>query len=358
MSTEFDLEKIVRPNIWSLSPYTSARDEFTGSADVYLDANENSFGSPLPRLYNRYPDPHCTALKEKLSTIKGVPPENIFVGNGSDEVIDILYRMVCEPGKDNVIICPPTYGMYKVSADINNIALKEVPLLSNFQLDVEGIANAIDAHTKLIWVCSPNNPVGVSVQKADVELILNNFPGLVVIDEAYINYSRNKSFIQELTEYPNLVVSQTMSKAWGLAALRVGMAYASSAIITIMNKVKAPYNVNEASQQLVLQALENINQVNDWIKQIVQLREGLIKDFNTLPIVEIVYPSDANFLLVKFIPTIDATALYYYLTNNGIVVRSRAKVTQIKNSLRITVGTIKENETLIQALNNYKPVNT
>jgi histidinol-phosphate aminotransferase len=354
MSTEFNLEKIVRPNIWNLSPYTSARDEFKGQADVYLDANENSFGSPLQRLYNRYPDPFCGALKEKLSTIKGVPPENIFVGNGSDEAIDIMYRMVCEPGVDNAIICPPTYGMYKVSADINNIAVKEIPLLSNFQLDVDGIANAIDVHTKIIWVCSPNNPVGVSVQKEDVEILLNNFNGLVVIDEAYINYSRNKSFIQELTEYPNLVVCQTMSKAWGLAALRIGMAYASEAIIQLMNKTKAPYNVNEASQQLALQALENIQQVNDWIKETVQLREALIKEINSLPIVDFIYPTDANFLLVKYKPEIDATKLYYYLTDNGIVVRSRAKMTAIENSLRITVGTAKENDVLIKALENYK----
>jgi histidinol-phosphate aminotransferase len=354
MSATFDLQKIVRKNILALKPYTSARDEFTGTAQVYLDANENSFGSPTTKLYNRYPDPYCTAVKEKLSSIKGVPTENIFVGNGSDEAIDILYRMVCEPGVDNVILCSPTYGMYTVSAHINNVAVIDVPLTPDFQLDLEKVETAINANTKIIWICSPNNPTGNSITKDDIEIILNNFDGLVVVDEAYINYSRSKTCIQELTMYPNLVVLQTMSKAWGLAALRVGMAYASEAVINIMNNVKPPYNVNEASQSLALQALENINITNERIKQTVTLRTDLSKALVALPVVSKVYPSDANFLLVKINEAFNATLIYDYLCGLGIVVRNRATVLNIENCLRITVGTQKENDILMAALTNYK----
>jgi histidinol-phosphate aminotransferase len=354
MSATFDLQKIVRQNILALKPYTSARDEFTGNAQVYLDANENAYGSPLTKLYNRYPDPYCIAVKEKLSTIKGVPIENIFVGNGSDEAIDVLYRMVCEPRVDNVIICSPTYGMYTVSAHINNVAIKDVPLTLDFQLDLESIEKTIDGNTKIIWVCSPNNPTGNSIAKADIEILLNNFDGLVVVDEAYINFSRSKTCIQELTMYPNLVVLQTMSKAWGLAALRVGMAYASEAIIQLMNNVKPPYNVNEASQALTLQALENIEKTNAWIVETVKHRQNLGHAIVQLPIVEKVYPSDANFLLVKINDSNDATLIYDYLCSQGIVVRNRSRVTNISNCLRITIGTPKENDILLDALKNYK----
>jgi histidinol-phosphate aminotransferase len=353
MNTTFNLNNIVRKNILSLQAYTSARDEFTGVANVYLDANENAFGSPLNKLYNRYPDPYCTAIKEKLSNIKGVPTQNIFVGNGSDEAIDILYRIFCEPATDNVIICSPTYGMYTVSANINNVLIKDVPLLSNFQLNLNGIEQAIDNQTKLIWVCSPNNPTGNSINKADIEILLNNFNGIVVIDEAYINFSRSKSCIQELTEYPNLVVMQTMSKAWGLAALRVGMAYAAEPIIDLFNKVKAPYNVNEASQLLVLQALENIDTINNWIKEIVQLRQNLSQLLLSLNFVDLVYPSDANFILVKIKNSHNATDIYNYLCDNGVVIRNRATVTNINNCLRITIGTKTENEQLINLLKNF-----
>ena len=354
MNISFDLQKIIRKNILALKPYTSARVEFTGTAQVYLDANENAFGSPLNKLYNRYPDPYCTAIKEKLSAIKGVPPENIFVGNGSDEAIDILYRMVCEPAVDNVIICSPTYGMYTVSANINNVAIINVPLTTSFQLDLEKIENAINENTKIIWICSPNNPTGNTINKADIEILLNNFNGLIVIDEAYINFSRSKSCIQALTEYPNLVILQTMSKAWGLAALRVGMAYASYPIIELMHKVKPPYNVNEASQTLVLNALDNIDKVNGWIKEIVALRRSLTEALLTLPMVNLVYPSDANFILIQISENFDATLIYNYLCKQGIVVRNRATVTNINNCLRITIGTPKENEILINALQQYK----
>ena len=240
---EFMIERYVRENIKKMTAYSSARHEFTGNATVFLDANENSFGSPLPENYNRYPDPLQLPLKEKISRIKGVPVPNIFLGNGSDEAIDLLFRVFCEPGKDNVILFPPTYGMYEVCAEMNDVAVKKVSLLKNFQLDLESTEAAIDAHTKLIFVCSPNNPTGNSINRNDIEVLLNNFDGLVVIDEAYINYAKQKTFIPELTEYPNLVILQTLSKAWGLAGLRLGMAFAGEPIINYLNKVKYPYNI-------------------------------------------------------------------------------------------------------------------
>jgi histidinol-phosphate aminotransferase len=249
---DFNLDSLVRDNIKKMTPYSSARHEFSGNASIFLDANENSFGSPLPDNFNRYPDPLQIQVKEKLSKIKGVPPQNIFLGNGSDEAIDLLYRIFCEPGRDNVIIFPPTYGMYEVCAEMNNIKVKKVNLKKDYQLDLEGIENAIDSFTKLIFICSPNNPTGNSINRPDIEIILNNFEGIVVIDEAYINYAKQKTFIAELTEYPNLVVMQTLSKAWGLAGLRLGMALASRPIIELMNKVKYPYNINTATQLLAL----------------------------------------------------------------------------------------------------------
>jgi histidinol-phosphate aminotransferase len=259
----FDLNAIIRPNIRNLVPYSSARDEFKGEASVYLDANENSLGSPLIKWYNRYPDPLQWEVKKKLSAIKGIAPEQIFLGNGSDEAIDLLYRAFCEPGIDNVVICPPTYGMYEVSANINNIKLKKVPLNASFQLDLEAMEGVIDPHTRVIWLCSPNNPTGNSLNREDVEIILNNFDGLVVVDEAYINFSRQRSFIPDLAEYPNLVVLQTLSKAWGLAALRIGMAFASREIIEVLNRIKPPYNISQAAQDLVLEALDRVEERYD-----------------------------------------------------------------------------------------------
>src|SRR6201991_3053118 len=272
----FSVNNILRENIKQLVPYSSARDEFQGEASVYLDANENAFGSPLTEQYHRYPDPLQYKVKKRLSEIKGVPVRNIFLGNGSDEAIDILFRSFCNPGVDNVILVPPTYGMYEVSANINDVETRKVPLTPDFQLNLEGIAEAIDEQTKLIFICSPNNPTGNSINRADVETLLANFNGLVIVDEAYINFSRQKTFIQELTEYANLVVLQTLSKAWGLAGLRVGMAFASEEIIEVMNKVKPPYNINEASQQLALKALQNIEQVNSWIKETLAQRDRLV----------------------------------------------------------------------------------
>lgn len=343
----FNLNELLRENIRNLTPYSSARDEFKGEASVYLDANENSLGSPLTKWYNRYPDPMQWKIKEKLSEIKQVPATQIFLGNGSDECIDVIIRAVCEPGIDNIIICPPTYGMYQVSADINNVQVKKVPLTPAFQLDLPAIEEAIDDHTKAIFLCSPNNPTGNSLIKEDVEAILNNYFGLVVMDEAYINFSRHRSFIQELKDYPQLVILQTLSKAWGLAALRVGMAFASEEFIQVMNKVKPPYNINQASQDLVLSALEEVGQVNDMIRILVSERERLILELKKLATVLDIYPSDANFLLVK---VKDAKRLYNALLTEGIVVRDRSSVTLCEGCLRITVGTEAENDRLIQAI--------
>ena len=347
----FNLNKLIRDNIKTLKPYSSARHEFTGKASVFLDANENAYGSPLPEKFNRYPDPLQWQLKFQLARIKGVPAENIFIGNGSDEVIDLAYRIFCDPAKDNVIVCPPTYGMYEVSANINDVAIQKVNLTSNFQLDVQGILDAIDVHTKLIFICSPNNPTGNNMSREDVEMILNNFGGIVIIDEAYINYSKQKTFIQELTEYPNLIVMQTLSKAWGLAALRLGLCYASMDIIDLFNKVKPPYNINDASQQLALEALQNTALVNEWIEACISQKQMLTKKMSNFRFVKKVYISDANFFLVK---VKDADNLYNYLSANEIVVRNRSKDPGCENCLRITIGTPEENNNLLNVLNKYE----
>jgi histidinol-phosphate aminotransferase len=348
--TMFSINNIIRKNIANLTPYSSARDEFQGEASVYLDANENAFGSPLEQQYNRYPDPLQYKVKKRLSEIKGVPPRNIFLGNGSDEAIDILFRSFCNPGVDNVILVPPTYGMYEVSANINDIQIKKVKLTEEYQLNLEGIAEAIDEHTKMIFVCSPNNPTGNSINRDDIETLLANFNGLIVIDEAYINFSRQKSFIQELTEYANLVVLQTLSKAWGLAGLRVGMAFASEEIIEVMNKVKPPYNINEASQDLALKALENVDQVNQWIREILNQRDRLVLTLKNFDFVQDIYPSDANFILVK---TTAPKDIYNFLVDKGIIVRDRSKVDLCEGCLRITVGTPAENDVLLEALGKF-----
>ncbi|PSL29798.1 histidinol-phosphate transaminase [Chitinophaga ginsengisoli] len=343
----FDLNSLLRDNIKRLVPYSTARDEFKGEASIFLDANENSFGSPLPVAYNRYPDPMQWKVKYKLADIKGVPPQNIFLGNGSDEVIDVLYRSFCRPGVDNVVLFPPTYGMYEVSANINDVIVRKVSLTPDYQIDMAALQEAVDERTKLIFICSPNNPTGNSINRSDIEMILNNFDGIVVVDEAYINFARQKTFISELTEYPNLVVMQTLSKAWGLAALRVGMAFAGEEIINVLNKVKPPYNINQAAQDLVLEALDNINQVNEWIKDTVVERDKLAASLMNLPQVLEVYPSDANFLLAK---TVDAKGIYNYLVEKGIIVRDRSKVELCNGCLRITVGTPEENVTLLETI--------
>ena len=347
---DFNLDNLVRENIKKLVPYSSARDEFKGEASVFLDANENSLGSPLIKWYNRYPDPLQLKVKEKLSAIKGVPVSNIFLGNGSDECIDVLIRTFCEPGIDNILICPPTYGMYQVSADINNVEVKKAKLTPDFQLDLPAIEEAIDGNTKIIFLCSPNNPTANSLQRADVEAVLNNFFGIVVIDEAYINFSRYKTFSSSLAEYPNLVVMQTFSKAWGLAALRLGIAFASQEIIHLMNKVKPPYNINQATQELALKAMDEVGQVNDMIRVIVEERELLENELSQIPVVEKIYPSDANFFLVK---VKDAKGMYNFLLSKGIVVRDRSKVELCEGCLRITIGTNDENRQLFHAMASF-----
>jgi len=347
----FDLNKILRNNIKNLIPYSSARNEFKGREGIFLNANENPFGSPLSENYNRYPDPLQLNLKEKISKIKNIHVENIFIGNGSDEAIDILFRAFCNPGKDNVIICPPTYGMYEVSANINDIEVRKVNLLYNFQLDVNSIISAIDDKTKLIFICSPNNPTGNSLNGKDVEYLLKTFDGIIVVDEAYINFSKEKSFANDLRDYPNLVVLQTFSKAWGMAGLRVGMAFASGVIVDVFNKIKPPYNVNSVSQKLALEALNNINVVDEWVKQIVAERERMSVELAKLPFVIKVYSSDANFILLK---TIDANEIYNYLLANKIIIRNRSNITMCEGCLRITIGTKEENKIIIDKLKQYK----
>lgn len=347
---DFVLEAFVRNNIRNLKPYSTARHEYKGAASVFLDANENSFGSPVNEQYNRYPDPLQWELKFSLSRIKGVPAENIFIGNGSDEVIDLAYRIFCNPCKDNVIICPPTYGMYEVSGNINDVEVRKIILTDTFQPDVESILRATDRNTKLIFICSPNNPTGNNMRREEIEMLLHNFNGIVIIDEAYINYSRQKTFIQELTQYPNLIVMQTLSKAWGLASLRLGLAFASLGIIEIFNKVKPPYNINQASQKLAIEALTNVEKVNDWIKQTIEQKNILMDKISIMPFVVKVFESDANFMLVR---VKDADQLYKFLSDHGIIVRNRSKEALCENCLRITVGTAMENEFLLNTLNNF-----
>jgi histidinol-phosphate aminotransferase len=343
----FELNKLIRPNIKTLKPYSSAKDEYTGTAKILLDANENSLGSPLTKWYNRYPDPYQKQLKEKLAFVKQITANQIFIGNGSDECIDILFRTFCEPGKDNIIICPPTYPMYEVSANINDIKVQNAPLLSDYQLNLAHIEQLVNEHTKIIWICSPNNPTGNSLDRIDIETILNHFDGIVVIDEAYINFSKQKSFVQSLIDYPNLVVMQTLSKAWGLAGLRLGMCFANPDIIGYMNKVKAPYNINIVTQELALQALEEVGQVNDMIKLLVDMRNALAQVIASMPHVVQVFPSDTNFILVK-IPK--ARKLYEFLMSKGIIVRDRSALELCEDSLRITVGTEQENTLLVDAM--------
>jgi histidinol-phosphate aminotransferase len=343
----FELDKLVRPNIKTLKPYSSAKDEYTGDAKILLDANENSLGSPLTKWYNRYPDPYQQKLKEKLAFVKQIAANQIFIGNGSDECIDILFRTFCEPGKDNIIICPPTYPMYEVSANINDVQVQNAPLLSDYQLNLAHIEQLVNDQTKIIWICSPNNPTGNSLDRIDIETILNHFNGIVVVDEAYINFSKQKSFVQSLIDYPNLVVLQTLSKAWGLAGLRLGMCFASPQIIGFMNKVKAPYNINIVTQELALQALEEVGQVNDMIKLLVDMRNALAQVIASMPHVIQVFPSDTNFILVK-IPK--ARQLYEYLLSQGIIVRDRSALELCEDSLRITVGTEQENTLLVDAM--------
>jgi histidinol-phosphate aminotransferase len=344
----FNLEQLVRKNIKELKPYSSARQESSGDdVTLYLDANENSFGSPLPHLYNRYPDPQQKLVKGALSKIKNTSPENVFIGNGSDEIIDLLIRIFCVPATDNIIVCPPTYGMYEVCAKINDAEVRKINLQEDFNLDVDEIIKAIDEKTKLIFICSPNNPTGNAMGRDDIFHLLQNFNGLVVVDEAYINFSQQKSFIAELKNYPNLIVLQTLSKAWGLASLRLGIGYGSTQLISLMSSVKHPYNVGGGAQDLAMEALANIAQVNEWILQITKERVRMSDELEKLSSVEKVYPSEANFLLVKFK---DADRIYKHLLEKKIAVRNRNKEVLCENCLRITIGTPGENDLVIDSI--------
>ncbi|MEL0650383.1 histidinol-phosphate transaminase [Algibacter sp. TI.3.09] len=337
------LKNIVRDNIWNLKAYSSARDEFKGTADVFLDANENPYGT-----LNRYPDPHQKAIKEKLSALKGVETNQIFVGNGSDEVIELAFRIFCEPGKDKVLTFSPTYGMYDVSANINNIELIKQPLINDFQISLNQLQPFLDVkELKIIFICSPNNPTGNNLNPEDLEYILENFNGVVIVDEAYIDFSSQDSFIKNINKYNNLIVSQTFSKAWGLAGVRVGVAYASEAIINLYNRVKPPYNVSTLNQDAVLDRLNNLEEVKHNIDSILSERTKLKKALKKLPLVKKIYPTDANFLLIE---VDNADKVYQYLIDEKVIVRNRN--TQVDNCIRITVGTIGENERLIKSLLN------
>lgn len=342
-----ELKELCRDNIWNLAPYSSARNEYSGhEAHVFLDANENPYNKP----FNRYPDPLQREVKAKLSKIKGVPAENIFLGNGSDEAIDLSYRIFCNPGKDNVVAIEPTYGMYKVSADINDIEYRPVLLDDNFQVTAQKLLDATDENTKIIWLCSPNNPSGNLINRDAIEEVLDKFQGIVIVDEAYSDFAAETPLRSELKLHPNMIVLNTMSKAWGCAAIRMGMAFANEEIIGFFNKVKYPYNINLLAQKQALEALSDSYSVEKWVNIILQERTNVMKSFTELPICEKVYPTDANFFLAKMT---DAKGIYDYLVKQGIIVRNRTKIRLCGNCLRITIGTKTENQELLAALRKY-----
>lgn len=339
----FDLIKTIRPNIWKLKPYSCARDEFKGEASVYLDANENPYNTP----FNRYPDPLQLKVKEAIKKVKGINVKNIFLGNGSDEAIDLVYRIFCEPKEDNVVAIAPTYGMYSVCANINNVEYRSVNLNDEFQFSADELLAKTDDKTRVIWLCSPNNPTGNALNSVEIEKILKQFNGIVVIDEAYIDFSSQPSWSKRLKDFPNLIVLQTLSKAWASAGIRMGMAFASEAIIALFNKVKYPYNVNILTQKQAINILGDKSEVSLWIKTILDERGKMQKELQDLKIVEKIYPTDANFILVK---VTDANKTYESLVKKGIIVRNRNTVILCDNCLRITIGTPEENETLIKEL--------
>ena len=341
-----NINSLLRSNIRDLQPYSCARDEFKGEASVYLDANENPYNAP----YNRYPDPLQWEVKELLSKVKSVAAENIFLGNGSDEPIDLLYRAFCEPRLDNVVAIEPTYGMYKVCASINDVEYRKVLLDEFFQFTAESLLAATNLYTKIIWLCSPNNPTGNSLNRDEIIKLLNSFEGIVVLDEAYIDFASEGSFSEFLTQYPNLVILQTFSKAWGSAAIRLGMAFASLEIIAVLNKIKYPYNINILTQKQALSALKNVDQVKAWVNTLLTERTSLIQELNKLPLVQHIYPTDANFVLVK---VLDANAVYQYLVGKSIIVRNRNTVSLCMGCIRITVGSPEENRILLEKLKKF-----
>jgi histidinol-phosphate aminotransferase len=340
-----DLDKFLRNNIKNLKPYSSARNEFSGEAEVFLDANENPYNEP----YNRYPDPLQRGLKEKISVIRNIAPEKIFLGNGSDEPIDIVFRAFCEPGVDNMVSIDPTYGMYQVAADINNVEVHRVKLGDNYNFKAQDLLNATNIYTKVIFTCSPNNPTANLLDRSELIRLLKGFDGIVVIDEAYIDFAQTSSWVSELDNYPNLIVLQTFSKAWGMAGIRLGMAFAQPEIIQVFNKIKYPYNINVLTQKTALDLLDNnLQKKEEWVKIILGERKILAEELIKFPFVLKVYPSDANFILVKMH---DARGIYNYLTEQKIIVRDRSKIALCENSLRITVGSPEENKRLLDALN-------
>ncbi|MCR5496218.1 MAG: histidinol-phosphate transaminase [Paludibacteraceae bacterium] len=343
----FDLKNIVRPNIWQLKPYSCARDEFKGEASVYLDANENPYNDS----FNRYPDPLQLKVKEEIRKVKGVEVKNIFLGNGSDEAIDLVYRIFCEPKENNVVAIAPTYGMYGVCADINNVEYRSVLLDDHFQFTAESLLSTADDKTRVMWLCSPNNPTGNALDDKEIEKLLRTFKGIVVVDEAYIDFSSQASWKDRLGEFPNLIVLQTLSKAWASAGIRMGMAFASEEIIGLFNKVKYPYNINVLTQKQALDTLRNPGQIAEWVKILLNERTLMQESLAQLPIVEKIYPTDANFILVK---VQDANKTYQHLVSKGIIVRNRNTVQLCGNCLRITVGKPEENKILMQELKNMK----
>ena len=338
------LKELTRPNVWALKPYSSARDEYSGAeASVFLDANENPYNNPN----NRYPDPLQRELKTLIAAQKGVKMENIFLGNGSDEAIDLIFRAFCQPGVDNVVAIDPTYGMYKVCADVNDVEYRPMLLDVYYQFKASSLLSAIDENTKAMFICSPNNPTGNSLCRKEIDALLNKFGGLVVVDEAYIDFADAPSLLDDLDKYPNLIVLQTFSKAWGSAAIRLGMAFASPEIIAIFNKIKYPYNVNLLTQQAAIQLLQQPEQIKAWVNILLEERSRVMKEFEQLPCCIRVFPTDANFFLAK---VYEATAIYNYLVSEGIIVRNRTNVALCKDCLRITIGTKEENDTLLEAL--------
>jgi len=352
----FNLQKLLRPHIAGIKPYSSARDEYTGTEGVFLDANENAFGTPgastnnASASFHRYPDPYQQKLKHRISEIKQVAPEHIFLGNGSDEAIDLLIRAFCRPGVDNIVVLPPTYGMYEVSAAINAVALKKAALTPDYLIDPESLDAAIDQNSKLLFFCSPNNPSGNLLQPELIEHYLKTFEGVVVVDEAYIDFANTRSWTEKLQLYPNLLVMQTMSKAWGMAALRLGMAFASREIIAVLNKIKPPYNINALTQQQALKVLEHTKAQQEVVQHILANREQLANELQALDIVEKVYPSEANFLLVKMR---NAATVFHHLIEEKVIVRDRTKVTLCEACLRITIGTEEENQQLLAKIKEY-----
>ena len=346
-----NFQDFILEHIWNLKPYSSARDEFKGKEGVFLDANENPIGSGVPEKWNRYPDPLQIEIKEQLASIKSCSTEQIFLGNGSDEAIDLIMRMTCQSGIHNIILCPPTYGMYEVSASINHIEQRKVSLLMNYQLDVAGILEAIDSNTRLLFICSPNNPTGNKLNRTDIYTLIESFKtGFVIIDEAYIDFSDEPSFIQELAKYPQVIVMQTLSKAYGLASLRLGMAFAHPTILSLLNKIKPPYNIGGATQEIVIKALANTSFKKSSVSLLLAERTRLIESLGQIPEVLQIYPSDANFILVRFK---NSNELFNYLISEKLITRNRSTVTLCEDSIRITIGLSEENDKLVDLISTF-----